>query len=114
MNIEDVKEGQFVWWAVSDFGYLERSWSTPAVITKVSEGEYEVLSFDSFSVSNLSLNIDDAHWKNNMRVITKSEVEQFFEDIRDDADTKLLWAQQAQKKAQRTYESGMERLKKFI
>jgi hypothetical protein len=36
MNKEDIKKGQLVWWAVSDFGYLEKNWSTPAVITEVT------------------------------------------------------------------------------
>jgi len=114
MNIEDVKKGQFVWWAVSDFGYCEKNWSTPAIITEVTEDRYKVLCFEDMNTSDLSLNSEDAHWKKHMKVITKNEVEQFFEDIKDNADTKLLQAKQAQKKAQRVYESGMERLKEFI
>jgi len=114
MNIEDVKKGQFVWWAVSDFGYLEKNWSTPAVITEVIDGRYKVLCFEDFKITELSINAEDPHWKKHMRVITKFEVEQFFEDIKDKADKDLLEAQQKQKKAQRKYESGMERLKEFV
>jgi hypothetical protein len=114
MNKEDIKKGQLVWWAVSDFGYLEKNWSTPAVITEVTEDRYKVLSFDSFNTSELSINAEEPHWKKHMNVITKFEVEQYFEDIKNKADEELLKAQQRQKKAQRTYESGMERLKEFI
>ena len=114
MNKEDVKKGQFVWWAVSDFGYLEKSWSTPAVITEVTEDRYKVLCFEEFKTTELSINAEYAHWKHHMRVITRFEVEQFFEDIKDKSDKKLLEAQQNQKKSQRMYESGMERLKEFI
>jgi hypothetical protein len=114
MNKEYLKKGQFVWWAVSDYGYLEKNWSTPAVITEVTEGRYKVLTFDSFNTSDLSINAEEPHWEKHMKVITKFEVEQYFEGIKNKADEKLLKAQQKQKKAQRKYESGMERLKEFI
>ena len=114
MNKEDLKKGQLVWWAVSDFGYLEKSWSTPAVITEVTEDRYKVLVFDTFNTSDLSINAEDAHWQKSMKVITKFEVEQYFDDIKDKADKELLEAQQNQKKAQRKYDAGMERIKEFV
>jgi len=114
MKKEDLKEGQLVWWAVSDFGYLEKSWSTPAVILEVTEDRYKVMSFEDFKTSDLGINAEEPHWEKHMKVITKYEVEQYFEDIKDEADKKLLEAQQSQKKANRKYESGMERLKEFI
>lgn len=114
MERKDVKKGQLVWWAVSDHGYFERSWLSPAVIIEVTEDSYKVLGFDDFKTSTLSLNHEDAHWKKSMKTITRYEVEQYFEDIKDEADKKLLEAQQHQKKAQRKYESGLERLKEYI
>lgn len=85
IEAKQIKPGLLVWWAVSTD---RRDWSCPAVVTEVKRGKsFRVMSFDDFKVTD-PLRMEavpggDGTCRDEMRVCTIDEVEEFIDKQRD-------------------------------